>query len=90
MRDTRLALADKSPAPAPPENPRKSSDLARQIVLAMELPFIPIVSVLIAGGAGYLLDKWWHTVPLMSLLLGVLGFAAGVREILRRISKEDS
>ena len=58
--------------------------------MAMELPFIPVVSVLIMGGIGYLLDKKWHIFPTLSLLLGLLGFAAGVREVLRRISKKES
>ena len=57
--------------------------------MAMELPFIPVASVLLAGGLGYLADKRWHTFPLFTLLLGLLGFAGGLREILRRISKEE-
>jgi len=57
--------------------------------MAMELPFIPVASVLLAGGLGYLADKRWHTFPVLTLLFGLLGFAAGVREILRRISKEE-
>ena len=55
----------------------------------MELPFIPILAVVIAGGAGYLLDARLHTLPLFTLALGLLGFVAGIREVLRRVSKEE-
>lgn len=54
----------------------------------MELPFIPIAAVLIGGGLGYLLDGRVHTSPVFTILLGLLGFLAGIREILRRLSKE--
>jgi F0F1-type ATP synthase assembly protein I len=55
----------------------------------MELPFIPVAAVVIGGGAGYLLDRWLHTFPWFSLILGALGFIGGIREVLRRVSKED-
>ena len=59
----------------------------RELVLAMELPFIPIAAVLIAGGVGYFIDAHAHTSPLFTLLLGLLGFVAAIREVLRRVSK---
>ena len=61
----------------------------RELALAMELPFIPIAAVVIAGGLGYLLDSRLHTWPLFALLLGLLGFVAGIREVLRRVSKAE-
>ena len=54
----------------------------------MELPFIPIAAVLIAGGLGFLLDARLRTAPWFMLGLGLLGFLAGIREILRRLTKE--
>jgi len=57
--------------------------------MAMELPFIPLLAVVIAGGLGYLLDTRLHTSPLFTIVLGLLGFVAGIREILRRLSKEE-
>ncbi len=57
--------------------------------MAMELPFIPLLAVVIAGGLGYLLDTRAHTSPLFTIVLGLLGFVAGIREILRRLSKEE-
>ncbi len=55
----------------------------------MELPFIPIFAVLIGGGIGYWLDMRLHTSPWLLLVFGMLGFIAGIREILRRISREE-
>lgn len=77
------------PPSLPPERPRKrSASFVRQLALAMELPFIPIAAVVIAGGLGLLLDTRLHTAPWFMLGLGLLGFLAGIREILRRLSKE--
>ena len=51
----------------------------------MELPFILVSSILIGGGLGYLLDKKLGTAPLFMLLFGILGFGAGIWEIIRRV-----
>lgn len=59
--------------------------MMRELAMAMELPFIPIAAVLIGGGLGYVLDKKLGTAPLFVLLLGLLGFAAGLWEIIRRV-----
>jgi F0F1-type ATP synthase assembly protein I len=61
----------------------------RELAMAMELPFIPLLAVVIAGGLGYLLDTRLRTSPLFAIVLGLLGFVAGIREILRRLSKEE-
>ncbi|MGA2482058.1 MAG: AtpZ/AtpI family protein [Candidatus Acidiferrales bacterium] len=53
--------------------------------MAMELPVILVAAVIIAGGLGYLLDKRFGTLPVFSLVLGLLGFAGGLREIIRRV-----
>lgn len=75
-----------SPNPSPPKRP---SNAATQVAMAMELPVIMIASVVIAGGAGYLLDRWLHTSPLLTLILGFLGFGAGVWDIIRRLSRSE-
>ncbi len=70
--------------------PRKRpSSGATQVAMAMELPVIMIASIVIAGGAGYLLDRWLHTSPLLTLILGFLGFGAGVWDIIRRLSRAE-
>ena len=87
-RATPLGSPDKPGDNEPPQPPRKSLGFARDLALAMELPFIPVAAVVIAGGLGYLMDKRFGTLPVFSLILGFLGFAAGVREIIRRIKSD--
>jgi F0F1-type ATP synthase assembly protein I len=74
----------------PAESPRNQpTGVLRQLSLAMELPFVLVAAVLVGGGAGYFLDRWLRTGPWLMLLLGVLGFAGGMRELLRRLNREE-
>jgi F0F1-type ATP synthase assembly protein I len=52
----------------------------------MDLPFVLIGSVVVGGGVGYVLDLRLHTYPILSLVLGLLGFASGMYELIRRLS----
>jgi F0F1-type ATP synthase assembly protein I len=54
----------------------------------MELPILLVACVAIGGGAGYFLDKRIHTSPLFTLILGLLGFAGGMVQLVRRLSKD--
>ncbi len=63
---------------------------ARQFAAAIELPFILVADVVIGGGIGYWLDGRFHTSPLFLLVLGGLGFAAGVKQLLRAFSTRTS
>ncbi len=70
----------------PPEPPRKgSAGFTRQFAVVMELPFVIVGSVLTGGFFGFLLDRWLHTQPWLMIVLGGMGFYAGLRETLRRI-----
>jgi F0F1-type ATP synthase assembly protein I len=60
-----------------------------QLAMALELPLIMVASTLIAGGGGYLLDRWLHTSPAFTLILGFLGFGAGIWDMIRRLSRSD-
>lgn len=76
----------------PAENPaakRSAQSAARQMALAMELPFTLAGTVVAGGLVGYFLDRWLHTSPWLLLIFGGLGFAAGVREVLRRLPSDD-
>lgn len=63
---------------------KKTKRVTNDSAIAMELPFTFAGAILLAGGAGYLLDRWLHTKPIFMLVLGALGFIAGVREVIRR------
>jgi F0F1-type ATP synthase assembly protein I len=63
----------------------KAKDVSNQATIAMELPFVLVSAVVVGGLLGYFLDHWLHTKPLFLLLLGGIGFYAGVRDVLRRL-----
>jgi len=75
-----------SQPPPPRKNP---SGVNRQLAMAMELPFLLVGGALVGGLFGYLLDRWLHTKPWLMLIVGVVGFAVGVRDMLRRLQKDD-
>ena len=81
------------PAEENPNTPEHKNEIAKQAkeasaqtAIAMELPFILVSAVLVGGLIGYFLDRWLHTRPLFLLILGGLGFFAGVRDVLRRLT----
>ena len=75
-----------SPDPAPDKRP---GSVARQFALATELPFLLVGGVVAGGFLGYLLDRWWHTKPVLMILLGAVGFFVSLRDLLRRLQKDD-
>ena len=68
---------------------QKAAGFSRQFALAMELPFVIVASTAVGGVIGFFLDQWLHTKPYLTLLIGFLGFFGGLREVLRRVSRED-
>jgi ATP synthase protein I len=68
-----------------PPNKEKAKDVSNPLVTAMELPFVLVSAVVVGGLFGYFLDRWLHTKPVFMLILGGIGFFAGVRDILRRL-----
>jgi F0F1-type ATP synthase assembly protein I len=61
---------------------RKSTN---QAALALELPFILVGTVALGVAIGFYMDRWLDTKPIITLILGALGFAGGLREIMRRV-----
>jgi len=57
----------------------------QQFAMAMELPLIIVAAIGIAGLLGFFLDRWLRTKPIFMIALGAVGFAIGVRDVLRRI-----
>ncbi|MGB2591381.1 MAG: AtpZ/AtpI family protein [Candidatus Acidiferrum sp.] len=53
---------------------------------ALELPFVLAGAIFLGGLLGYFLDHWLHTKLVFTFLLGALGFYAGLRDVLRRLS----
>jgi F0F1-type ATP synthase assembly protein I len=76
-------------ASQPPDSPKRPKTDVTQMAMVMELPLIMIGAVVIGGGLGYLLDERFHTGPLLALILGFLGFGAGIWEIVRRLSRSE-
>jgi ATP synthase protein I len=69
----------------------RPGQMARQFALATELPFLLVGGVLGGGFLGFLLDHWLKTRPWGMLILGAVGFFAGVRQVIVRASQgEDS
>jgi F0F1-type ATP synthase assembly protein I len=66
---------------------QQSRNFSQQFAMAMELPFIIVAAVIVGGLFGYLLDRWLHTAPILMLVLGGLGFFAGLRDVLNRTKK---
>jgi F0F1-type ATP synthase assembly protein I len=60
----------------------------RQFAMAMELPFIIVATIVVGGLVGFFLDHWLHTKPFLMLVFGFLGFFGGLREVLRRVSRQ--
>jgi ATP synthase protein I len=56
--------------------------------MALELPIVLVSAIVVGGLFGYLLDRWLHTKPVFMLILGGMGFYAGVRDVLRRLAKD--
>ena len=77
---------------ADPKSPdlQKAKKYSSQAALAMELPFTIVGGVLVGGVLGYFLDHWLHTKLIFTLVLGALGFAGGLKEVLRRLSQTDT
>jgi F0F1-type ATP synthase assembly protein I len=75
------------PAPGAPRN-TPTSDV-RTVASVIELPIILVAAVLVGGALGHLLDRWLHRDSLFTLILGGLGFIAGITEVLRRLSREE-
>jgi ATP synthase protein I len=64
---------------------KDARDMTLKAGLAMELPFTLVGAVAVGGAIGYFLDKWLHTAPWMLIVLGGIGFAGGVSEVIRRL-----
>ena len=82
-------MATEDPGPTPAQSPRKRpAEGARQLSDILELPFLLVATIAIAGGAGYFIDKRFNTSPVFTLILGLIGFAGGMVQLVRKLSKD--
>jgi ATP synthase protein I len=74
----------------PGESPaaKQAKSFSQQFAMAMELPFVLVGTIIVGGAIGYFLDRWLHTKPVFMFIFGCIGFAAGVRDVLRRLPKD--
>jgi ATP synthase protein I len=71
------------------DSDKKAAGFARQFVMATQLPVTFVGAIVVGGGLGFLLDRWLHTKPWIMIVGGCLGFAAGLRDMLARLSSND-
>ena len=73
-----------------PNSSRKNvGNAAKQFAIAMQITFALVVPIFVGGGIGYLLDRWLHTKFIFTLVLGLLGFGIGLREVLQLANAAD-
>ena len=68
---------------------KKQTNLWAQIGLYTSLGFILPASAFVGGACGWLLDRWLRTSPLLTVVLGFLGAAAGFIEVLRILGRAE-
>ncbi len=71
--------------------PRRSKpfDVWAQIGFYTSLGFILPAGAVVGYVAGWLLDEWLHTRPVLAIVTGFLGAAGGMIEILRLLKREE-
>ena len=72
-----------------PKTPGKQMSLGAQVGFYTSLGFILPAGTVGGFGLGWLLDRWLHTSPVLALIMGLLGAAAGVMEILRILTRAE-
>jgi F0F1-type ATP synthase assembly protein I len=83
-----LSSDPQSRQPGSPEL-QKAKRYSTQAALALELPFTIVGAMLVGGVLGYFLDHWLHTKLVFTFVLGLLGFAGGLKEVLRRLAQSE-
>ena len=66
-----------------PEPPRERDPNVRLLGAVLSFGWVLPASLAAGGGLGWLLDRWLGSFPAATALLGLLGFAGGLRQLLR-------
>jgi ATP synthase protein I len=70
-------------------NPKKQTNLWAQLGLYTSLGFILPAGALVGCAGGWYLDRWLHTSPLLTVVMGFLGAAAGFIDVLRILGRAE-
>ncbi len=70
----------KKPAP-------RGATQARRMIMATDLPFAFAGPIVVGGFIGYWLDQRFASKPLFLVVLGILGFYAGLRSLFSRLKE---
>jgi ATP synthase protein I len=73
----------------PKFSPKERAGLIRQVALALQLPLMLVAPVCVGAAIGYFVDRWLRTGPAFMIILVMVGFAIGVRDTIRSLSKEE-
>ncbi len=72
-----------------PKTPDQRMSLWAQVGFYTSLGFIIPAAAVGGFGLGWWLDRWLHTSPIITLVMGFLGAAAGVVEILAILTRAE-
>lgn len=70
-------------------SPKKPVNIWTQVGLYTSLGFILPAGALAGAAAGWLLDHWLHTSPVLTVILALIGGAAGLTEVLRILGRAE-
>ncbi len=72
-----------------PKTPGEQMSLWAQVGFYTSLGLILPAGTVGGFGLGWWLDRWLHTSPVLSLIMGLMGAATGVIEILRILTRAE-
>ena len=82
LRDLRKQVDEESGAAGKPDG-KSGGAPGSAMGLAFRVGIELAAGLLVGGGLGWLLDRWWHTSPAMLILFFFLGAAAGIVNVFR-------
>ncbi len=72
-----------------PRSIRKQASLWAQVGFYSSLGIILPAGAVAGGAGGWYLDRWLHTSPLLTVVMGFLGAGAGFLELLRILKRAE-